>query len=183
MRLPVADLERRLTEFQVVQDQNGQLVGAIGFQMEQRHGRIHSEAFSDFAMADTVRPSLWDRVHSLTVNHGIARLWTREDAPFWKRNGFQPASPEDIKKLPSAWAGTTSGWLTLQLKNEDTIVSLEKELAMFMEAEKQRTARAFRHARMLKVAATFLAVAFAIFVIVALFYLFRRNPGMLRIRH
>jgi hypothetical protein len=181
MRFPIPDLERRITEFQVVEDAAGKVVGGVGFQMTERQGRIHSESFLDFSLAESVRPVLWDRIHILATNHGIGRIWTQEQAPFWKSQGLKPADAAALKKLPAVWSGSGSDWLTLPLKNEEILVSLEKELAMFMEAEKQRTARAFRHAHTLKTIATGLAVVFAIFVIVAIVYMLRKNPGMLNL--
>ncbi len=177
MRLPVPDLEKRLTEFQVAEDAAGRIVGAIGFQMTDRQARIHSEAFPDFAAADPVRPLFWERLQVLMLNHGIVRIWTQEQAPFWKQHGLNPANPDALKKLPAAWAHSSEAWFTLKSKDEETIVSLEKELALFMEAEKQRTARAFQQARVLKFIATLLAVAFAIFVVFAVVFMLRKNPG------
>ncbi|HHY84036.1 MAG TPA: hypothetical protein GYA07_00670 [Verrucomicrobia bacterium] len=179
LNLPVADLEKRLTEFQVAVDADGKVVGGIGFRMLNRQADIHSESFSDFALADTVRPLLWERVQTLSANHGMVRLWTREQAPFWKHQGLHPADADELRRLPPEWAGAGSGWLTLRLKDEDAIISLEKEFAMFMAAEKERTARAFRQARLIKYIATALAIVFALFVAAALFYLMRRNPDLL----
>src|SRR5437762_8547707 len=59
---PVADLSKHVTEFQVAQTPEGKLVGALGLQIAERHGRVHSEAFGDFALADQLRPLLWDRI-------------------------------------------------------------------------------------------------------------------------
>jgi len=177
MRLPVHDLEKRLTEFQVAVDDAGRIVGAIGFQMAERQARIHSEAFLDFAAADPVRALFWERLQVLMLNHGIVRIWTQEQAPFWKQHGLNPAPPDALKKLPPAWSQSSDAWLTLKLKDEEAIVSLEKELALFMEAEKLRTARAFQQARMLKFIATLLAVAFAIFVVFAVVFMLRKSPG------
>src|SRR5262245_24687114 len=84
MRLPVEDLEKRLTEFQVAEAEDGRIVGTVGLQTVARHARIHGEAFADFAAADAVRPQFWERIQTLAINHGIVRLWTREEAPFWK---------------------------------------------------------------------------------------------------
>lgn len=179
MRFPAQELEKRLTEFQVVEDENGNVAGAVALEISQRHGRVHSEAFEDFAMADSARPLIWERFQSLIRNHGVVRVWTREQAPFWKQNGFQPASPGVLKKLPVQWNDQSPSWLTLQLKDEEAIVSLEKELAMYMEAEKNRTARTFQQARALKFVATLVAIVFALFVLGAIIYLFRRNPQIL----
>ena len=179
MRLPVEDLDKRLTEFQVVETREGQIAGVIGFRMLHGQGWLHSEAFADFSVADTVRPLIWERIKTLSSNHGVLRLWTQESAPFWSRNGFQSASTEALKKLPEPWRESNGKWLTLQLKNEEAIASLDKELAMFMEAERRRTARAFERARVLKFIAMLVAVVFAVFVIGAIIYLARKNPGLL----
>ena len=106
------------------------------------------------------------------------RLWTRDKSLFWTRHGFQPALPEALKTLPEAWAGQGPDWLTLQLKDEEAILSVEKELALFMESEKRRTQRAFQHARALKIAATLVAVIFALFILAAVFLLLRKNPAI-----
>jgi N-acetylglutamate synthase-like GNAT family acetyltransferase len=150
MRLPAADLEKHLTDFQVVQDSNQQVVGAVGFQMAQRQGRIHSEAFGDFGITDQARPLLWTRIQALCTNHGIHRLWTQERVPFWTQNGFQPAVPNMLEKLPENWDRTQPGWLTLQLRDEQAIASLDKEFAMFVESEKSRSAEALGQARTLR---------------------------------
>jgi N-acetylglutamate synthase-like GNAT family acetyltransferase len=179
MRLPVPELERRLIEFQVAENAEGKIIGAIGLQLEGRYARIHSEAFSDFAATDSVRPLFWERIQTLSMNHGLVRLWTREQVPFWKQHGFQSVTAEVLKKIPATWDSSQSDWQTLALKNEESVASLEKELKMYMEAEKQRTARVFQQARVLKMIATLLAMAFAIFVVWALFTLFRKNPTLL----
>jgi N-acetylglutamate synthase-like GNAT family acetyltransferase len=179
MRFTTAELERRLTEFQVAEDSEAQVVGGVGFQISERHARVHSETYADFSVADEVRPLIWQRLQALSLNHGIVRLWTQESSPFWKQNGFASASAEALKKMPSNWKNETSGWLTLPLKDEDSIVSGEKELALFMAAEKQRTARAFKHVRTLKTFATAVAILLALFVGVALFYIIRKNPALL----
>jgi hypothetical protein len=182
MRLPVANLEKRLTEFQLAEDLSGNIVGAVGFQIAGRYARIHSEAFSDFATTDAVRPLFLERVQALAMNHGIVRLWTQEQAPFWKQNGFVSAGDEILKKVPEAWANADSSWLTLPLKDEQTIISMEKELAMFMEAERLRTSRAIQHARTLKIIATALAILLAIFVIGVGIYMLRHNVAFLHPR-
>src|ERR1051325_7770228 len=132
MRIPLADLDKRLTEFQVAEDANGKVVGTVGFQIFQRHGWIHSEPFSDFAVADEVRPLFWTRIQSLAMNHGVARLWTREHAPFWSQNDWQPPDDGALGLLPEAWDRTVKAWLTLRLKDVDVMASLDKEFEMFV---------------------------------------------------
>jgi N-acetylglutamate synthase-like GNAT family acetyltransferase len=179
MRFPVADLEKRLTEFQVVENGEGKLIGAIGFQIAERHGRIHSEAFPDFADAEAVRAAFWERIRNLASNHGVLRLWTQENVPFWKQHGLQPADAETLRKLPPAWQNAEPAWLTLQLKDENVIVNIEKELAMLLQVERDRTARAMERGKALKTFAMLMALALAIFVMGALAYMFMKHPNLL----
>src|SRR5690242_10343011 len=61
MHLPAGELSKRVTEFQIAESTEAKLLGAVGLQMAERQGRVHSEAFSDFALAEQLRPLLWDR--------------------------------------------------------------------------------------------------------------------------
>lgn len=178
MRFAVEDLEKRLTEFQIAENAQGEIVGAIGFRMAGRQGCIHSESYPDFSVADAVRPLFGERLQVLSANHGIARLWTQENAPYWGREGFQPADEEVLKSLPTAWLNEGATWLTLQLKSEAAFVSLEKELALMMQAEKAHTTKMHERARLIKICATVTAIIFGIVVIGSLFYLMRK-PGAL----
>jgi N-acetylglutamate synthase-like GNAT family acetyltransferase len=181
MRYPAGDLEKRLTEFQVVEGPDGQVMGALGFQIAVRQARIHNEAFTDFAIADSVRPVFLKRIRSLAMNHGVIRLWTREHAPFWTHYGFQPAGAAALEKLPSAWDRSAPDWLTFQMKDEEAIASVDKEFALFMASEKQRTAQALAHGKKLKLIVTVIAfiLALSIFAAAAYIYFKRRGAGSL----
>lgn len=150
MNFSLGDLEKQLTEFQVVTDETGHVIGAVGFQMSAKHARVHSEAFGDFGLADHARPALWQRIQTFATNHGLARLWTTENSPFWSRNGFVPAKEEDFTNMPARWDRLASGWLTLKLKDEEAIASLDKEFALFVETEKQHSADVLSKTKMLK---------------------------------
>jgi N-acetylglutamate synthase-like GNAT family acetyltransferase len=179
MRFPATDLKNRLTEFQLAENADGKVIAAIGFQFIQRQGLIHSEAFVDFAIADQVRPLLWTRIQSLAMNHGIARLWTREGAPFWTHNGLQPADPETLQRLPEAWNRSETGWLTMRLKDEDVLLSIDKELEMFKAAEKQSTAATLGQARKVKLFFTVVGILISLALLAAAVYVLlnRRSPG------
>lgn len=170
MRIPRGDLEKRLTEFQVAEDVEGKVIGAVGFQIVQRHGLIHSEAFSDFSSADEIRALFWTRLQSLAMNHGVARLWTREQSPFWSRNGLQAADSDTLQRLPAAWDRLATGWLTLRLKDEDVMASLDKEFDMFVASEKARSADALDQARRLKAVVTVIGFLLALALAAAAFY-------------
>jgi N-acetylglutamate synthase-like GNAT family acetyltransferase len=170
MRFNADELEKRLTEFQVAEDASGTIAGSFGFNLRERHGLIHSEAFENFGLADEVRPLFWQRIQSLAMNHGVARLWTNDPAPFWTRNGFQPPTPEASQKRPSEWHGGT--WFTLQLKNEEAIAAADKEVMMLMEAERRRTKSKLESAKTLKNIVTIIAFGVAILMLGAAVYLF-----------
>jgi N-acetylglutamate synthase-like GNAT family acetyltransferase len=179
MHLSVDELEPRLTEFQLVEDADGKIVGAIGFQIGTNHGRLHSESFADFALADAARELLWSRIQTLATNHGILRLWMLEKTPFWMRMGFKPADAEELKKLPVNWNAENAAWMTLPLKNEAAINAVEQEMAMFMSAQKQHMDRTLQQVRTMKTLATIVAILFAILAFGAAFYLLIKRPELL----
>jgi N-acetylglutamate synthase-like GNAT family acetyltransferase len=149
-RLPSAGLESRLTEFQVVEN-GGVFAGAVGFQVVRQHARFYAEDYADFSVADAARELFWERFQTLAANHGVFRVWTQETSPFWTRWGFQPADAETLKRLPEEWRPLEGRWLTLELKNEDTInAALGNQFAGFMAAEKKKTAQVAAQARQIK---------------------------------
>ena len=89
MRLPADELEKRLTEFQVVEAADGQIVGAIGVQIIRQHALLHSEGYTDFAVADAAlaasvreRQPPWS-VNTLAQAVGVAAL---DDADYVARS-------------------------------------------------------------------------------------------------
>jgi N-acetylglutamate synthase-like GNAT family acetyltransferase len=168
MRLSPEELEPKLTEFQVVENADHDVLGAIGIQFAKPHALLHSEGYTDFAIADEARQLFWGRLQTLAANHGIFRLWTQERSPFWKSYGFQPPSAGTLVRLPEPWRNEFTGaWLTYQLKDEDAIsAALEthkQQFAQYREAEIQVVQRAKVRARAL---GRWLTVVF--FVIAAL---------------
>jgi hypothetical protein len=181
MHFPHEELGKRITEFQLAESADGKLLGAVGLQLAERQGRVHSEAFFDFAHAEQLRPLLWERIQAVARNHGLLRLWTREQAPFWNHCGLQTADAEALQKLPALWQNEPAQWQTLKLRDElETVMSLDKEFALFMESEKQRTERAFHQARVLKVIAVVISLAILALVVVGAFLMLRKNPTLLR---
>ena len=178
MNFSVDDLEKQLTEFQVVTDDTGQVIGAVGFQMSAKHARVHSEAFGDFGLADYARPALWQRIQTLATNHGLARLWTHENSPFWSRNGFVQAKETDFSNMPTQWDRFASGWLTLKLKDEEAMASLEKEFALFVETEKQRSSQILTQAKILKgIFITIMALATLAFGAAMVWLIIKQKSG------
>jgi N-acetylglutamate synthase-like GNAT family acetyltransferase len=175
MRLPADGLEKRLTEFQVIEADDGQIVGAIGVQIIRQHALLHSEGYTDFSVADAARELFWERIQTITAHHGVFRLWTQENSPFWVRWGFQPATVEILERLPEEWKRSEGKWLTLQLKNEEAIAALDKELEAFRESEKKRTEETLDQARTMTTTITIIAFVVGIVLIGVAFYLFIRR--------
>src|SRR5687768_15030871 len=151
--LDVNDLEKRFKEFQIVEGPSGEVVGAVGLQVAGQEGRLHSEVFARPEQADLAREKLWERAQILVNNHGLVRLWTQFSTPFWHHNGFAPAPADVLAKLPPAFASSPGPWLFVKLREEVAAISIDKEFAMFKEAERERTEQMFRQARFLKMIA------------------------------
>jgi N-acetylglutamate synthase-like GNAT family acetyltransferase len=176
MNFAVDDLARRITDFQVVESAQGVLLGAVGLAVAERQGLAHSEGFTDFALADTLRPLLWERLQAVAMNQGLLRLWTREQAPFWSHCGLVKAEAEALEKLPAPWRGLPSAWRTLKLRDDlDAIITADNQFAVFVESERRQTARTLQRAKLLKSVATFLAFSFLALALGAVFHLLWRN--------
>lgn len=180
LRIPALDLDKRLTEFQVVENAEGKVLGGVGLQIVGRHACLHSEAFADFGHADELRQLLWTRVQSLIQNHGIARLWTREQAPFWKQMGLQPATAETMQRMPANWDKNASGWLTLQLKSDEAVISIDKEFELFVQSEKMSSEQTMDQARKLKMflLGVTLLISFAFIAAAVYLLLTRKSAGL-----
>jgi N-acetylglutamate synthase-like GNAT family acetyltransferase len=179
--LPWGELEKRFTEFQVAESADGAFVGAVGLQIAEHQGKMHSESFESYEHVDAVRGLFWDRLKSVALNHGLVRVWTLERSPYWSHSVFEPASADALSKLPAAFGNPqVSNWLVTQLRDESASpISLDKEFALFREAERERTERLFRQGRVLKVIATIVALVLFLGILGGALYYFRvtQNQG------
>lgn len=183
--LQVLDLEKRLTEFQLIATETGDLLGAVGLHIEGKHGKIHSEAFAQTDDQDALRQLIWERVQSVSRNHGLVRLWTEEGAPFWSQRGFIAADADMLKKIPPGFGGAVRHWLTLQLKEETVpTLSLDQEFELFQQSQRQSTEQVMAQARKLRSAAYVIGTLALTGALIGGFFLFkqvaeqkRRQPG------
>jgi N-acetylglutamate synthase-like GNAT family acetyltransferase len=179
-QLPAAELEGRLTEFQVV-EAGGTFVGAVGIQIVRQHLRFYAEDFADFSVADAARELFWERLETLAANHSVFRVWTQETSPFWTHWGFQPAAAETLERLPEEWKDLAGRWRSLELKNEEVIRhALSSQFAGFMDTEKKQTATVAAQARRLRTIFTVLFFAIGLLCIAAAVFLFLRHPLTMR---
>ena len=174
-QLPALELEKRFTEFQVVHDARGQVLGAVGIHMLNRHGLIHSEAFSHPEVEDQARPMLWERFQTLANNYGLLRFWTREESPFWIHyGGLKPASEEELKQLPVDFGLPQGRWLTLPLRDEHPAVAqVELELSLLKQAQEDELERVRSQARVWKRFATAVAIVFFLCIALGCLYLLK----------
>jgi N-acetylglutamate synthase-like GNAT family acetyltransferase len=179
MNLPAPELERRVTEIQVVESADGHLHGALGLEINERQGRLHGEVFSDFALADELRELLWQRMQALALSHGLARFWTQENTPFWKRTGFQPPDEAALKRIPPAWAAEPSRMFTLALRDEEALEkALSSNFELLRAEEMRRTQKLVGHGKTIKFIVTMFTVCLALFVaIMSLRLLLNRFGG------
>jgi len=173
VRLAADELESRLTEFQVIESADGQIVGAIGLQIIRPHARLHSEAYTDFSLADTARQLFWERLQLIASHHGVFRLWTQDNSPFWSRCGFRIVITESLVQLPEEWKRFGGKWYALQLKNEEIITAaLEKHLAGFRDSGRIQAARISEKARVINIIITVVCFGIFFICIAVLIYLF-----------
>jgi hypothetical protein len=123
-------------------------------------------------LADRLRPLFWERIQAISTNHGLLRLWTQEQSPFWKQQGLQPPNAEALKKLPPEWEAAAADWLTLGLRTEEAFAALEREMALHLAADRERLARTMERARLMKTTVTVFAFLLAIATFAAAAYLY-----------
>jgi len=134
--LPWDQLDRFVTEFLVIPGEEGILLAAIGLQVDGDQGLFHSEAILPNEDADSYRAALWQRLQIVARNHGAVRLWTLEDAPFW-RSVFVQADPALIHALQTSFADPTAEWWTFQIIDPAKAQKLVDEQLALWEATRQ----------------------------------------------
>ncbi len=140
--LPWEQLERFVTEFLVVAGDDASLLAAIGLQTDGDHGLLHSEAMLPCDDPDALRSALWQRIQIVARNHGVACIWTLEDAPFW-RTTFQPAAPAAIASLSASFADPGAAWWSFRLSDPARAQRLLDERLALWDAHRQADAEHF----------------------------------------
>jgi N-acetylglutamate synthase-like GNAT family acetyltransferase len=176
-QFPVLELEKQLTDFQVAEDDRGGVAAAIALQVADGQGHVHSETFADFAQTDILRPRLWHQLQSAARNQGLFRLWTRETAPFWRKDaGFADATGELQEKLSAAFGRPGPGWLALRIRPEGADPeALARQFELFKIAEREKRDRILSHARMLRFVGTVIAILLFASALIMLFWVFKQR--------
>jgi len=158
--LSLSTLEKQLKDFQIVETPDGILLGALALQIEGQQGRLHSETCLRPELEGEVRQRLWERAQAVARNYGLYRVWTDAEAPFWKSQGFEPASAELQEKLPVSLGEPDRPWLVMKLREEVPVsISFDHEFELFARAERDRSERIIRQAQTLKTIAYLVLIA------------------------
>jgi N-acetylglutamate synthase-like GNAT family acetyltransferase len=153
-RLPVAELEKRFTEFQLAFRADGTLAGSVGLQMQKLQGLIHSEAFPDPLLGPEIRPLLWQRVVGVAKNNGLSRLWTLPTTSFYREQGMIDIDDATRSRMPEGFGNPNADWVILKLKDENqSSISLEKEFEIFAQAQRSESERVMSQAKAFRLVA------------------------------
>ena len=158
--LPAHDLEKHLTDFQLVEGLDGRLMGALGFQVVGQHARIYHEAYTHASTEARVKPPLWNRLKVMAANEGVHRMWTQLDAPFWEACGFQSATADDLEQIPPAFKQSRRPWTVLALRDEAAEKRIEREIGLFEAVKEEDQSRLLWQTRMIKWCAGVIATVF-----------------------
>jgi N-acetylglutamate synthase-like GNAT family acetyltransferase len=172
-----SELELRLTDFQVATDGQGNLLGALAFEIAGHQGRMHHEAFHDFGLADPLRGLLWKKIQLLAQNKSVFRVWTQENAPFWRNAGLQAPDREALALFPAKWSNDQGAWLTLQLRGAAAISALavDVEFANYVRAERERIEA---RSKVMKNIAMAAAILFGLLLFGLAIYAFTHDPAL-----
>ena len=174
-QLPWADLEKRLTDFQVA-EADGAVAGVLGLVLIATDGFLYGEGIGRPELADEMRLELWSRFQTLMLGHNVVRLWICSDAPFWRSNGFRDADARMLQELPASLAGQPGRWRWLPLKEDSPTANIEKQFALLKALHQEENERIVRRARMLKIVLTSLVVACFGFLTLWAIYVGRIKP-------
>ncbi len=177
--LPWDQLDRFVTEFLVVPGEEGILLAAVGLQVDGDQGLFHSEAILPNDDADAYRAALWQRLQIVARNHGAVRLWTLEDALFW-RSVFVPADPALVQGLKASFADSTAEWWTFQVIDPAKAQKLVDEQLALWEANRQVGSTEFTDSiqRFRQVSFLLVGVVITMMLVMVLYVLLRRPDAI-----
>lgn len=179
-QLPAAELEKRFTEFQVVADDAGQVLAAMGIRINGADGLLHSEAIAKPEFADALRDLLWKRLQVTIRNHALERLWTQLSFPYWRELDFKPAIAEQLASMPAQFRNDDGTWHLKLLPAASATAVAEREFARLKLVQQEETARMQERVRWVKRIALGVTVVVFLLVIVWAVTLMKVGPKLFR---
>jgi N-acetylglutamate synthase-like GNAT family acetyltransferase len=182
--LPWLELERYVTEFQVVPAEvDGTLLGAVGLLVEGNDALLHTEAVAvtGAEQADELRATLWRRVQIVARNQGVQRLWTQEDADYWQASGFSKAAPATVAGATATFVDKSAEWRICELIDPDKAKHLVDEQMAIWQAARAQEAEALQDTiRVFRTTAFGVAIMVTLVALGMLFYIGMRRPEIFR---
>lgn len=178
--MPWEQLGSFLNEFQVTTDDDGLITGAIGLLIEGDQALLHSEVVRAGTDADLSRSALWRRIQIVARNQGVQRIWTQEDADYWKTSGFTPVPPPLADRAQVSFVKSADSWLACDLMDPERAKTMIQEQLALLEAERMQEAAAFQQ-RVRTFRAFAILLAFGVLAgCIALLYRIVQTPGLLK---
>lgn len=164
-QLPAEALEKRFTEFQLVTDDAGLVLAAIGLKISGHAGWLHSEAIARQELAGRLRELLWKRLQVAIQNHALELLWTQMNAGWWRDQGFMPADAEKLTLLPPAFPKDDGAWHVMTLRAAMAKAAFDQEFAHLKAFQQEEAARLQKRVRWIKrLALVFTVLVFLVMV-------------------
>ena len=179
-QLSAPSLEKRFTEFQVVSDDAGQVLAAIGFQVSGSDGWLHSESIARPENADQLRELLWNRLQVIIHNFALERLWTQLDFPFWRNKGFARTTTEQLSSLPNSLREHEGPWQLMTLRAADAKTVIDREFTQLKTLQQQESARLQHQVLWMKRIALSVTVVVFLLVVVWAVVLLKVGPKIFR---
>lgn len=178
--MPWEELGGFISEFQMTVDEDGLLTGAIGLLIEGNQALLHSEAIRAGADPDLARSALWRRVQTVARHQGVHRVWTQEDADYWRTSGFSPVPPPLVDRVQASFLKSADSWTACDLMDPERAKAAVNEQLAILEAERMREADEFQgKVRIFRAFALLLA-----FIVLAgclwLMYRVASTPGLMK---
>ncbi len=185
--LPWEQLEKYLTEFQVILNEDGGALGALGLLVDGHEGLVHTEAIPPGQdAADDLRAALWKRLQIVARNQGVLRLWTQEDAPYWGTVGFGGPDGKVRSEAKSAFLDSDPDWRFFQLADPDRAAKLVQEQLAVWEATRSQEADSFQQTiQNIRNSAFIITGAIIVILFAMALYVFVRRPELVQrlLRH
>lgn len=175
------ELEKHLTEFQLVEGDDGRLLGALGIHVDGEEAWIHHEAFTHPTTESAMREALWHRLKIMFGNQGVHRVWTREKAEFWNSIGFRMPTVDEKQKLPAGLGTVDRSLKVFPLRDAKAEKIIEKKMIELQATRFEEETQTERRTRIIRIVAWslagFLMVLLAYFTIRGLMLLPQIRDG------
>ena len=179
--LPWDQLDRFVTEFQVVPASDDSMLGAVGFLVEGADALLHSESVAPGEQADEVRSALWRRVQIMGRNQGVHRIWTQEDAGYWSTCGFKVATAEPLGACKATFLDRAASWQVFEFPAPETVKArLDEQMAIWQATRAQEAEAMQERIRNFRNIAVLVATLVIGVMIIMLSVIMRQHPELMQ---